>query len=795
MNSKKIIFLLVLIILSVFISSAVSAQDLNATDEVKISDNNQLKINEENALSATHKVSGNTFEDIQKVVDNAKSGDTISLSGKYIGKGSKIKISKELKIEGNGATLDGDSSSMIFEITGNHVTVNNITFVNGKSASSGAIDWWSGTKNGPKDSYGLLTNCRFIDCNADYYAGAVYFFDNELTMRNCYFENNRASKGGAVYVLGSNCVIEDCEFQSNFAKTGGAIFSEQNTIITGCNFQTNTANNGGAIYSEGSNATISKSKFSKNDASEGKNLYVENVANVAVDTCEWNVANPHDYTTLGIKGSINAIELKATSITVPESSGLVKAEQTITATVKDSSNNLVTSGRVEFTVNGKIYSAAVRNGKANIKYTLTSVGNFPSSAKYIGNGFYDSSASIAFNVISKPNNVKFSAKSLTTYYNSGAKLSISAMDIDSKPAANVKVSINLNRKTYTATSNANGIATFTLPKLGVGSYKAVISSAEPSKVIANSISASIKINRITAKLTPAKLSTTYGSGKYFQIKAINSNTKKALANIKLSLKIYTDKSYRTVTVTTASNGYAKYAASTLSIGTHKIVVSTKDKKYITAASKTSSVKISPATLLISAPKVTNEYQKSQTFKVVVKNKQTGKAMTGVSVSIKVYSKSSSKIYNVKTNSKGTASINTKSLSKASHSVVISVKKTGKYKAASAKSSITITKVKLQTTITIDRCYKTGNLAEYYIELTLRDSKGNPIADKEIDIETIIYMGPHTTSKHSTAKTNSAGIAKGYVNAMIGGIANYDVTARFAGDNSYLQSESRTVYLD
>ena len=97
MNSKKIIFLLVLIILSVFISSAVSAQDLNATDEVKISDNNQLKINEENALSATHKVSGNTFEDIQKVVDNAKSGDTISLSGKYIGKGSKIKISKELK--------------------------------------------------------------------------------------------------------------------------------------------------------------------------------------------------------------------------------------------------------------------------------------------------------------------------------------------------------------------------------------------------------------------------------------------------------------------------------------------------------------------------------------------------------------------------------------------------------------------------------------------------------------------------------------------------------------------------
>lgn len=51
-------------------------------------------------MSATHKVSGNTFEDIQKVIDNAKSGDTISLSGKYIGKGSMIKISKELKIEG-----------------------------------------------------------------------------------------------------------------------------------------------------------------------------------------------------------------------------------------------------------------------------------------------------------------------------------------------------------------------------------------------------------------------------------------------------------------------------------------------------------------------------------------------------------------------------------------------------------------------------------------------------------------------------------------------------------------------
>jgi len=187
-------------------------------------------------------------------------------------------------------------------------------------------------------------------------------------------------------------------------------------------------------------------------------------------------------------------------------------------------------------------------------------------------------------------------------------------------------------------------------------------------------------------LTPKKLSTTYDSGKEFKVKAIDINTKKPVSNLKLTLKVYTGKKYKSFTKNTDSNGVAKYSPSKLSIGKHKIIVSVKDSK-ITSKAKTSSVTVKKAKVTISAPKITSKYNENKKFKITVKNKESKKLMKGVKLLVKVFTGKKYKKYSLKTNKNGVVSINTKSLKKGLHKVMVNVKSTSKIKSASAKSSI------------------------------------------------------------------------------------------------------------
>ena len=305
--------------------------------------------------------------------------------------------------------------------------------------------------------------------------------------------------------------------------------------------------------------------------------------------------------------------------------------------------------------------------------------------------------------------------------------------VSNQVLANEKVKITFsNGKSATVTTDSKGIATYSMP-FGTGTYWASVTvvSCGVSKKLSN-----IKISKASATLTPTPLSTTYASGKYFQVKVVNSKTKKAMSNVKLTLKVYTGKKYNSVTITTDAKGIAKYSASTLSLGTHKIVVSIKNTKFVSASAKSSSVKVSKATLKISAPKVTNNY-KTGTFKVTVKNKESGNAMSGVKVSIKVYTGNKYKTFTVKTNNNGVASISTASLSKAAHNVVVNVAGTSNYKAISSKSSIRIEDLKLKTSFKVNMLmatFKDGNLKSFQVDVDLIDEKGNILSNKVISAQ-------------------------------------------------------------
>ena len=135
-------YLFLIIIVCLFAISTVSAEEINnetnmvissydsglTTDSVSVCDISNAKEIQESANNGT-------FTDLQKKIDDAPVGSTITLEKDYIYNSgfsaNGITINKELTIKGNGYTIDALGQSRIFNIT-SAITLDNIIFKNGK---------------------------------------------------------------------------------------------------------------------------------------------------------------------------------------------------------------------------------------------------------------------------------------------------------------------------------------------------------------------------------------------------------------------------------------------------------------------------------------------------------------------------------------------------------------------------------------------------------------------------------------------------------------------------------------
>ena len=694
MNYKKLVILFFVLFLSVNFVFASDNSD-NQTLDANLIELDSTGDVENNILASTIKPSGDTFEDITDAISNANDGDVVELSGDYYSDGYSIEVGKELTIQGSskGATLYGDSS--IFQFY-SHVTLKNLNLVNydrGIYAESGlTIINCTFDANNVDDSCTIMSegdltikDSKFFNSNFNtYYGGAIGNDYGNVLIENCIFENNTALGGSIFYGSHGKLDIINSKFYNNFAiESGGISCEEEKITIRGSIFKNNRAGEDASVLTNVGDVNIYDSVFENNSAAGwGGTIYGE-----TVNVYNSNFSDNHaGYMGSALYGDILNVVGSNFIHNSAESGGAVYAD-----TLNLSNCNFY-------------QNHAESGGAASCSHAIIDKCNFEnnyasSNDKYYGNGgalaIGDMDVSTVSNSVFKNN----SARNGGAIYMNGGEVSISKCDFTNNIAQNYGGAISFDSyfdrmgRYYNKLNVKNSNFTNSIAKNGIAIY-AYCADVSIKDVLINDVNdANVSdiyhlggksvISNTTYKnmfysryipliITPTKLSTTFASGNKFTFKVIDALSKQVLDETFFTVKVFTGSKFKKYNVLTNSKGVAKIDLTyKVSKGTHKIEIVPYSTMLLSVKKTVSSIKLKVAKTVVKAPKVKVKFKKSRYFKVTVKNKESKKPIKNLKVKVKVYTGKKFKTYTIKTNSKGLAKLNTKSLKKGTHKVVIS----------------------------------------------------------------------------------------------------------------------------
>ena len=172
---------------------------------------------------------------------------------------------KGITITSQGNVIfDGKGKNLHFEITGNDILIDKLTFRNFNFTGNGGAIQWIG-------SYGILKNCNFINNTADM-GGCIRWQGANGIINESKFYNNTATNGACVFWSHKDGIITESTFSGNHATVGGAIqWNADNGSVLNSIFNNNNATTGGAIYwsTTGLNGNLKGSTFTGNSGTNG----------------------------------------------------------------------------------------------------------------------------------------------------------------------------------------------------------------------------------------------------------------------------------------------------------------------------------------------------------------------------------------------------------------------------------------------------------------------------------------------------------------------------------------------
>lgn len=435
-------------------------------------------------------------------------------------------------------------------------------------------------------------------------------------------------------IRANGVVLENLNLINGKSDLGGAIYSEKKFTVKNCDFKNNKAKLGGAIYLYANqyksySAIIEKSNFKNNTARCGGAIY--SGANLKVLNSEFtsNTANSggaiccedYDDMSYGDKVYINSCKFYKNRV--------------VTAT-KDPNYHIVYPYGGALLIDFK--KAYINNTvfKHNSAVTKGGAIALTRNLRLEKSQFTNNSAKSGAVIEVIPNILDYEE------YSFNGLIKITNCIIGSNKAKN-NLLINCDYITHK----------LDISNLVIGKYKYTIKE--------------------------------YGKRNYFVVKLINKKTNKPVngANIRLKLKYYPyNKGEKNIAITkkTNKNGRAVFEV----ISKIKRGYTSEVNFYFSFANSkkypimTSGYPKETIPLTVKAPKVSAKYKQSKYFHVNFKNKAAGKVLKNAKVKIRVYTGTKYKDYNLKTNKKGTVHVNTKSLRKGTHKVLIYFKQIWAY---------------------------------------------------------------------------------------------------------------------
>ena len=168
-----------------------------------------------------------------------------------------------------------------------------------------------------------------------------------------------------------------------------------------------------------------------------------------------------------------------------------KAGKYLTVTLKDSLNNTVSGKKVKISINNQVYTVTTnKNGVAKLQINIAKAGTYTAAICLLGDDDYNGAFAIAKVTVNKQTPKLTTAKKTYKASAKTKKLTATFKSAKGKAIKGKKITFTVNKKTYTATTNAKGIATvnvkltkkgtytFTAKFAGDNTYKAVSKKAK-----------------------------------------------------------------------------------------------------------------------------------------------------------------------------------------------------------------------------------------------------------------------------------------------------------------------------
>jgi len=211
------------ITLEIYIDGVLKSNDTLVSDadgfvNLSLTSGNLYKLNAYHIADSYYAASNNatlefkmgSYTDLQSMIDVC-SGDTLYLpynitfdpdydlsdENPYhdiIDFSQGMRINKTLKINGNAYTIDALSAARIFDVTGDNVVLNNISFVNAYGENGGAVYF---------NATGSVMNCNFTNNTAQYDGNAIYIENAAVKILNSTFTDNGEDTGYAIFNKGN----------------------------------------------------------------------------------------------------------------------------------------------------------------------------------------------------------------------------------------------------------------------------------------------------------------------------------------------------------------------------------------------------------------------------------------------------------------------------------------------------------------------------------------------------------------------------------------------------------------